>query len=195
MDDLDRRAKILVEVLTDRNKWAIWANNPRRVANLLGICSEGEAALVASFIPAIEAVLSRFSPSQSEVVNPRRQAMPEEERGQERWKEDAARAAREALDLLRIGLQQKKKSDKLSALAKAWEDTGHYKDLLIRLYENDRVSADKKRKAREIREKLERIQELLRTIRRKIENDENATQEVDQVTTLLREVLSDLVLF
>ena len=98
------------------------------------------------------------------------------------------------LELIQIGLKSKKKADKLKALVTAWEQTGFYKDLLISVYENGKVSnAQQKKKAQEIRKKLQEIQELLRTIREKIDNDEGYTTETRQLDKLLREVIEMLV--
>lgn len=98
------------------------------------------------------------------------------------------------LELIQIGLKSKKKADKLKALVTAWEQTGFYKDLLISVYENGKISnAQQKKKAQDIRKKLQEIQELLRTIREKIDNDEGYTSETKQLDKLLREVIEMLV--
>ena len=192
--DLDRAAETLVEALFDADEWARWSRSPRRLAALLGTCSDGETALATTFIPLIDTLrgVPRTAPSPA-FRTTRRDAMPDGEEDN-RWKQEAAAGAREALQLLRIGLQEKKKKDKLSALTKAWEDTGRYKDALLQKYENGQVTDAKKAKAKAVREKLFRLQAMLRELHHKILDDEDPGNLPRQIDDLLNEILTDLIL-
>lgn len=191
MNDIDKRAAMLVDALFNADQWANWSRSPARLAALLGTCEDGERALADTFIPLIDQMRSPGNAHPLPARAARSGTMPEED---DRTREEAIKAAREALDLLRIGLKEKKKADKLVAVLKAWEDTGHYKDILILKYEEGQVTEDKKKKAKEIRELLEEIQELLKQLRRKIEKDEDTDDLAEETQDKLREVLSKLIL-
>ncbi|MBI2088876.1 MAG: hypothetical protein HYT78_09070 [Deltaproteobacteria bacterium] len=111
------------------------------------------------------------------------------------WIPLAVEAARTLIELLRLGLKEKKKANKLEALVRAWEEAGRYKDLLLRLYEDGEVTEDRRAKARELRNMLDQLQQMLGEIRRKIRDDEDAARERDAAEELARRILDALVLF
>lgn len=206
MDDLEKRAATLVSIIANPALWDAWIiGNPGRLAKLLGTCAEGEVFIADAAVPFVKKLGSLLqqkgntTPTSFNTKNKRRYKMPNEKETAstsetlEATKEGIILAGK-LLELIQIGLKSKKKADKLKALVTAWEQTGFYKDLLISVYENGKVSnAQQKKKAQEIRKKLQEIQELLRTIREKIDNDEGYTTETRQLDKLLREVIEMLV--
>lgn len=208
MSDIEKRGAKLVSIITQPSVWDEWIiDNPGRFAKLLGTCEEGELFIAQAAVPFIKKIQSLLLDKKSQAANTasfntknkRRYDMPNgKETGSTSETLEAAKEgivlAGKLLELIQIGLKSKKKADKLKALVTAWEQTGLYKDLLISVYENGKISnAQQKKKAQEIRKKLQEIQELLRTIREKIDNDEDYAKETKQLDKLLREVIEMLV--
>ncbi len=108
---------------------------------------------------------------------------------------DYVQLANTLLNLLTIGLREKKKVDKLNALVTAYQQCCEVKDALIEKYENGNVTAAKKKLAKDIRKKLLDLQKLLKEIQDDINNSRDASAKIIQAAALtgeIRAMLSNL---
>lgn len=111
----------------------------------------------------------------------------------DRAQEEIAKGIQQGLNLLDRLTREKKKANKLLIVIKEWEKTGLYKDLLIDKLISDE-SDDKRRKAAvACRELLQTAQALLKKIREKLENDDDAREEARQLEATLEKALRCII--
>jgi hypothetical protein len=187
MENVKRRAEILLDIFQTRGSFERWLEvRPRSLARLLGFCEEGESALQDNLGRAILALLS----------GSRREGLAESLDRDGKGKEKMADEKDRTQELIAKGIQQgltildrlskeKKKAAKLLIVIKEWEKAGLYKDLLIDKLIHDGSDGKKRKAALACRELLQTAQTLLKKIREKIENGDEAREEAKQLETTL----------
>lgn len=111
------------------------------------------------------------------------------------WIPVAIELASELISLIRLAAKEKEKAKQLGNLAKAWENAGNLKDILIRLYEEKQITTNaQKRRAKRARKLLEELQEALRALRRRITSDKDFFDEMEAAEEKARAALTELLM-
>ena len=97
------------------------------------------------------------------------------------------------LNLLSVGLKEKKKIDRLKALVKSWEKCGDLKSELITKWEEGDVPAAKKKIAKEIHKQLIDLQKKLHDIYDKIDKGDDISTDITEANTLAGEIKGLLI--
>ncbi len=92
----------------------------------------------------------------------------------------------------------KKKTERLNQICIAWERTGWLKDQLIRKYESDKITPERKRAAANIHRHLIKLQDALKELRKLVnrngDNDRDIERQTEDIKNLIDRIIELFIL-
>src|SRR5580692_9216999 len=200
-DDIAKRSRILALIIENPSIWKSWlVGKPRSFSEVLGVCDQGARTLEEEIAPILARIFQQHQ-SQGGIPMPDNKKPPANTpKGEPQPPplpvapgEGYAQLANSLINLLTVGLKEKKKIDRLKALAKSWEKCGDLKSELLSKWEDGNVPKAKKKIAKEIHKQLEDLQKKLKAIYEKIDKGDDTTNDVIEANTLAGEIKGLLI--